>query len=58
VLGKSLGHKDMASTMVYARLDLDPVRASMQKATAALFVAGGLAKSGSVTPLRRKRVAR
>jgi integrase len=33
VIGKSLGHTDMATTMVYARLDLDPVRQSMQKAT-------------------------
>jgi integrase len=58
VIGKSLGHKDMASTMVYARLDLDPVRQSMQKATAALYVAGGLAKPAEVTRLPRKRQAR
>ena len=58
VIGKSLGHKDMATTMVYARLDLDPVRQSMQKATAALYVAGGLAKPAEVTVLPRKRQSR
>lgn len=33
VIGKSLGHKSLQSTAIYARLSLDPVRASMQKAT-------------------------
>ena len=32
VVGKTLGHKSQAATAVYARLDLDPVRASMEKA--------------------------
>jgi integrase len=33
IIGKSLGHKSQESTKVYARLNLDPVRASMEKAT-------------------------
>jgi integrase len=32
IVGKALGHKSQAATAVYARLDLDPVRASMEKA--------------------------
>lgn len=32
VVGRSLGHKSMKSTQVYARLNLDPVRASVQGA--------------------------
>lgn len=32
VIGKSLGHKDHQSTAIYARLNLDPVRQSVQKA--------------------------
>ena len=32
VVGKTLGHKSQAATAVYARLNLDPVRASMEKA--------------------------
>lgn len=37
IIGKSLGHKSHKSTEVYARLNLDPVRASIQKATDAMF---------------------
>jgi integrase len=41
VIGKSLGHADGSSaTAVYARLNLDPVRASVNLATAALLAAG------------------
>ena len=32
VVGKTLGHKSQAATAAYARLDLNPVRASMEKA--------------------------
>lgn len=41
VIGKTLNHKDMKSTAVYARLDLDPVREAMQAAVKAMFIAGG-----------------
>lgn len=37
IIGKSLGHKSQQATQIYARLNLDPVRASMEKATAAMF---------------------
>jgi len=37
VIGKSLGHKSMKSTQIYARLNLDPVRASIEKATEAML---------------------
>lgn len=39
VIGKSLGHKSLASTAVYARLNLDPVRASVDAATTAMLAA-------------------
>ena len=39
VIGKSLGHKSPQATAVYARLDLDPVRKSMETATAAILQA-------------------
>jgi integrase len=42
VIGKSLGHKSMRATEIYARIDLDPVRHSVQTATKAMFEAGGL----------------
>ena len=36
VIGKSLGHRNSRSTAVYARLTLDPVRESIQRATDAM----------------------
>jgi integrase len=39
IIGKSLGHKSLGATQVYARLNLDPVRASVNKATDALMLA-------------------
>ncbi len=37
IIGKSLGHRSTQSTQIYARLNLDPVRAAVEKATDAMF---------------------
>jgi integrase len=37
IIGKTLGHKSQVSTQVYARLNDDPVRDSMEKAASAMF---------------------
>lgn len=42
IIGKSLNHKSQQATAIYARLDLDPVRASVEKATEAMLKAAGL----------------
>lgn len=39
IIGKSLGHKSLAATQIYSRLDLDPVRASVMRATRAILAA-------------------
>jgi len=39
IVGKTLGHKSPEATAVYARLNLDPVRASMETAVHAMFAA-------------------
>jgi integrase len=39
IIGKSLGHKSIAATQIYARLSADPVRESVQRATGAIFEA-------------------
>lgn len=39
IIGRSLNHKNQSTTAIYARLDLDPVRASMEKATSAMMAA-------------------
>ena len=41
IIGKSLNHKSQQATAIYARLDLDPVRQSVNTATAAMFEAAG-----------------
>jgi len=37
IVGRNPGHKSSEATAVYARLNLDPVRASVEKATAAML---------------------
>ena len=37
IIGKSLGHASQQATAIYARLNLDPVRAAMEKATDAMM---------------------
>jgi integrase len=45
IIGKSLHHKTTQATVIYARLDLDPVRASVDLATSAMLMAAGLKDS-------------
>jgi len=51
VIGKSLNHKTTQSTRIYARLDDDPVRQSVNTATAAMMAAGGQKKTADVLEL-------
>ncbi len=48
VIKETLGHRDISTTMIYAHLNLDPIRQAMEQATAAILTAGGLATSGEV----------
>ena len=50
IIGKSLNHKSPQATAIYARLDLDPVRQSVNTATSAMLEAGGLKLSPDTTP--------
>lgn len=45
IIGKSLNHKTHQATAIYARLDLDPVRQSVNTATAAMMEAAGMKKT-------------
>ena len=53
IIGASLGHADLKSTQVYARLQLDPVRESVTKAGQAMIDACGVktieAESNAIT---------
>lgn len=52
IIGKSLNHKTHKATMIYARLDLDPVRQSVNTATQAMYEAAGLKEAATVVQLR------
>jgi integrase len=52
IIGKSLNHKTHQATAIYARLDLDPVRQSVNTATAAMMEAAGMKKKAEVVRLR------
>jgi integrase len=51
IIGKSLNHKSLEATAIYAQLDLDPVRQSVERATSAMFDAAGLKDSAQVLTL-------
>lgn len=57
IIGKSLGHKSADSTMIYSRLDLDPVRASLNTATSAMLEAAGVKQTGKVMKLTKQKKA-
>ena len=40
IIGKSLGHKSQQATAIYARLDIDQVRHSVESAAQAMLLAG------------------
>jgi integrase len=54
IIGKSLNHKSQQATMIYARLDLDPVRQSVNTATTAMMEAAGLKPVAEVVPLKKR----
>ena len=49
IIGKSLNHKSPSATAIYARLDLDPVRDSVEKATNAMFAAANNKSEETIT---------
>lgn len=53
IIGKSLNHKSAQTTAIYARLDLDPVRQSVNTATSAMLEAAGLKETAEVVTLRQ-----
>lgn len=55
IIGKSLNHKTHQATAIYARLDLDPVRQSVETATQAMLEAAGIKQPAEVVKLATKR---
>lgn len=54
IIGKSLNHKNQNTTAIYARLDLDPVRVSVNTATSAMLAAAGLKDGENVVQFKKK----
>nr|WP_210403398.1 site-specific integrase [Aeromonas veronii] len=48
IIGKSLNHKSLQATAIYARLDLEPVRQSVETATQAMMEAAGIKQATEV----------
>ena len=57
IVGRSLGHKSPSATAIYARLSMDPVRESVERATRAMLVAGGLKKGAHVVSTTSRRAS-
>ncbi|MDQ3564749.1 MAG: tyrosine-type recombinase/integrase [Pseudomonadota bacterium] len=53
IIGKTLGHKSLQATAIYSRLDVDPVRQAMQKATASMLNAAGIKPPAELVKLKR-----
>ncbi|QSA97113.1 site-specific integrase [Methylococcus sp. EFPC2] len=58
IIGQALGHKSTDATRIYARLSVDPVRDAMERATSAIFAAGGIQPTAEVVDLGAKRKAK
>lgn len=54
LIGKTLNHKCATSTLIYARLDTDPVREAMEKATSSMLAAGKVKSDAEVIPIPSK----
>ena len=54
IIGKSLNHQSQQTTAIYARLDLDPVRQSVNTATTAMLQAAGFGESISSNQIKFK----
>jgi integrase len=50
VIGKSLNHRSREATAIYARLDLDPVRQSVERATSAMLATAGFENAAVILP--------
>jgi len=53
VIGKSLGHTSLSASAIYARLSFDPVRESVEKATAAMLAAGNVVNGAVVVEVTK-----
>jgi len=51
IIGKSLGHRNVSTTAIYSRLNIDPVRRSVEAATKAMLAAAGAQPKAEVVEI-------
>jgi integrase len=55
IVGATLGHRSAQATAIYARLHLDPLRKSIERASAQMAIAAGIAPTAKVTQIGTRR---
>lgn len=53
IIGKTLAHRNVSTTAIYARLNIDPVREAMNKATQAMWEAGVVSDHENVVDIKK-----
>lgn len=55
IIGKTLNHRNVSTTAIYARLNIDPVREAMEKATSAMMTAGKIKEKAEIIKMGTAR---
>ena len=56
LIGKVLNHRDVSTTAIYARLNLDPVRQALDRQATKMLAAAELQRTSSAKPTAKTRV--
>ena len=57
LIGKVLNHRDVSTTAIYARLNLDPVRQALERQATKMLEAAGTQRTPAVRPKAKVRVS-